>query len=216
MLACLSINWIDLIQIFLIRSLLVYFFEFDFSISKFVTFSISSILLQTIFSKSFRHLIIKFILDLTSSCRRFMREIIDNLQRKILDENKNLLLCAHLSLCASSAKRSLDVVERRSCHHSLLLSCILNIESRIARQITLSASSSAKTELKDLFSWISLSSSWSSWRWSCVVENSSYLLLWACYLCSACNSNIEERYAWRFVWFSRRSTRMKQFLTLFY
>jgi hypothetical protein len=50
MLACSSINWIDLIQIFLMRSLLVDSREFDFSISKFVTFSISSILLQTICS----------------------------------------------------------------------------------------------------------------------------------------------------------------------
>ncbi len=160
--------------------------------------------------------IIKFILDLTSSCRRLMRETTDSLQRKILDENKNLLSCAHLPLCASPAKRPLGAVERRSCHHSLLLPCILNIGSRTARQITLSASSSAKTELENLFSWISLSSSWFSWRWSWVVENSSYLLLWACYLYSACNLNIEERYAWRFVWFSRRSTRMRQFLTLFY
>jgi hypothetical protein len=53
-----SINWIDLIQIFLMRSLFVDSFEFDFSISKFVTFSISSILLQTICSKSLRRLII--------------------------------------------------------------------------------------------------------------------------------------------------------------
>jgi hypothetical protein len=58
MLACLSINWIDLIQIFLMRSLLVDSFEFDFSISKFVTFSISSILLQTIYSKNLRRLMI--------------------------------------------------------------------------------------------------------------------------------------------------------------
>jgi hypothetical protein len=56
--ACSLINWIDLIQIFLMRSLLVDLLEFDFLISKFVTFSISSILLQTICSKSLRRLMI--------------------------------------------------------------------------------------------------------------------------------------------------------------
>ncbi len=56
--ACSSINWIDLIQIFLMRSLFVDSLEFDFSISKFVTFSILSILLQTICSKNLRRLTI--------------------------------------------------------------------------------------------------------------------------------------------------------------
>jgi hypothetical protein len=56
--ACSSINWIDLIQIFLMRSLLVNSLEFDFLISKFVTFSISSILLQTICSENLRRLMI--------------------------------------------------------------------------------------------------------------------------------------------------------------
>ncbi len=46
-------------------------------------------------------IIIKFILDLTSFYRRFMRKITDNNQRKSLDENKNLLLCAYLFFCAS-------------------------------------------------------------------------------------------------------------------
>jgi hypothetical protein len=122
-------------------------------------------------------IIIKIILDLTSFRRRFMRETIENLKRKILDENKNFCLCAHLFFCASSTRRSLDVVERRNCHHSLFSSCVLIIRSRITRQITLVISSSAKTELKNLFSWISLSSSWLSWRWSWVVENLSYSLL---------------------------------------
>ncbi len=58
MLAYSSINWIDLIQIFLMHLLLVDSSEFDFSILKFVTFSISSILLQTICSKSLRRLMI--------------------------------------------------------------------------------------------------------------------------------------------------------------
>jgi hypothetical protein len=58
MFACSSINWIDLIQIFLMRLLLADLFEFDFSILKFVTSSISNILLQTICSKSLRRLMI--------------------------------------------------------------------------------------------------------------------------------------------------------------
>jgi hypothetical protein len=58
MLVCSSINWIYLIQIFLMRSLLVNSREVDFLISKFVTFLISNILLQTICSKSLRRLII--------------------------------------------------------------------------------------------------------------------------------------------------------------
>jgi hypothetical protein len=53
MLACSSINWIDLIQIFLMRLLLADSSEFDFSILKFVTSSISSILLQTSVQKVF-------------------------------------------------------------------------------------------------------------------------------------------------------------------
>ncbi len=95
-------------------------------------------------------------------------------REKFSYENKNLLLCAHLFFCASLTKRSLDVVERRNCHHFSLSSCVLIIKSRIARQITLTVSSSTKTELKHLFSWISLSSFWSSWRWSWIVESLSY------------------------------------------
>jgi hypothetical protein len=90
-------------------------------------------------------IIIKIILDLTSSRRRLMRKIIDDLKRKILDENKNLFLCAHLFFCASSTRFSLDVVERRNCHHSHFSSCVLIIRSRITRQIALVISSSAKT-----------------------------------------------------------------------
>jgi predicted metal-dependent hydrolase len=122
-------------------------------------------------------IIIKIILDLTSSRRRLMRKTIDDLKRKILDENKNFFLCAHLSLCASSTRRSLSVVERRNCRHSHFSSCVLIIRSRITRQIASVISSSAKTELKDLFSWINLSSSWFFWLWSWVVENLSYSLL---------------------------------------
>ncbi len=121
-------------------------------------------------------IIIKFILDWTSSRRRLMQKIIDNLKRKILDENKNLLLCAHLFFCASLTKRSLNVVKRRNCHHSFLSSCVLIIKSRITRQITLIISSSTKIELKDLFSWINSSSFWSSWRWSWIVESLLYFL----------------------------------------
>jgi hypothetical protein len=58
MLACSSINWIDLIQIFLMRSLLADSFEFDSSILKFVTFSISNIRSQMICSKNLRRLMI--------------------------------------------------------------------------------------------------------------------------------------------------------------
>jgi hypothetical protein len=43
---------------------------------------------------------------------------------------------------------------------------IIIIKSRITRQITLIISSLTKIELKDLFSWISLSSFWFFWRWS--------------------------------------------------
>jgi hypothetical protein len=97
-------------------------------------------------------------------------------REKLSYENKNFLLCAHLFFCASLTRRLLDVVERRNCHHSLLSSCVLIIRNRTARQITLAVSSSAKIELKDLFSWINLSSFWSSWRWSWIVENLSYSL----------------------------------------
>jgi hypothetical protein len=134
-------------------------------------FEMSMYVLHMYFIYTF-YIIIKFILDLTSFCQRLIRKTIDNLQRKTLDENKNLLLCAYLLLCASSTKRSLNVVERRNCHHFFLSSCVLIIKSRIARQITLSVSLLAKTELKDLFSWNSLSSFWFFWRWSWVVENS--------------------------------------------
>jgi hypothetical protein len=106
------------------------------------------------------------------SCKRLL--II--YREKLSYENKNPFLCAHLFFCASLIKRSLDVVERRNCHHSFLSSCVLIIKSRIARQITLAVSSSAKIELEDLFSWINLSSFWFFWRWSWVVENLSYSL----------------------------------------
>ncbi len=131
----------------------------------------------TFINMCFDIIIIKIILDLTSSRRRFMRKIIDDLKRKILDENKNLFLCVHLLFCASSIRRSLNVVERRNCHHFYFSSCVLIIKSRITRQIALVISSSAKTELENLFSWISLSSSWSLWRWSWVVESLSYFFL---------------------------------------
>jgi hypothetical protein len=122
-------------------------------------------------------IIIKIILDLTSFCRRLMRKIIDDLKKKILDENKDLFLCAHLFFCASSTKRSLSVVERWNCHHFHFSSCVLIIRNRITRQIALIISSSTKTEIKNLFSWINLSSFWSFWLWSWVVENLSYFLL---------------------------------------
>ncbi len=112
------------------------------------------------FKYNLDNIIIKIILDLTSSRRRLMRKIIDNLRKNILDENKNFFLCAHLFFCASSTRRSLNVVERRNCHHFLFSSCVLIIKSRITRQIALIISSSTKTELKNLFSWISLLSFW--------------------------------------------------------
>jgi hypothetical protein len=95
-------------------------------------------------------------------------------KRKFSYENKNLLFCVHLFFCASLIKRSLNVVERRNCHHFFLPSCVLIIRSRTAQQIILAVSSSTKIELKDLFSWISLSSSWFFWRWLWIVESLSY------------------------------------------
>ncbi len=85
-------------------------------------------------------------------------KIIDNLKRKIPDENKNLLLCIYLIFCASLIKRSRNVVKRRNCHHFLLFSCVIIIKNRTPRQIIFSVSSSTKIELKNLFSWMSLSS----------------------------------------------------------
>jgi hypothetical protein len=97
-------------------------------------------------------IIIKFILDLTLFRRRFMRKFINNLKKKILDKNKNLFLCIYLFFCASSIKRSLNVVERRNCHHFFLFLCVLIIKNRITRQIALLISSLTKIKLKDLFS----------------------------------------------------------------
>ncbi len=131
-------------------------------------------MIQTNWTIFWKFIIIKIILDLTSSRRRFMRKIIDNLKRKTLDENKNLFLCVHLFFCASSTRRSLNVVERRNCHHFHFSSCVLIIRNRITRQIVLTISSLTKTELKNLFSWINLSSFWFFWRWSWIVENLSY------------------------------------------
>jgi hypothetical protein len=116
--------------------------------------------------KIFIFIIIKIILDLTSSLRRFMRESYWWLQRKILNENKNFFLCARSRFDTALIKLMRQVIAWRSCHHHHLSLCLLSIWSHTARQVIRSTSSSAKIVLINSFSWISWSSSWFFWRWS--------------------------------------------------
>ncbi len=110
-------------------------------------------------------IIIKIILDLTSSLRRLMRKSYWWLQRKILNENKNLFLYARSRLDIALTKSLRKVIAWRSYHHHHLSLCLLSIWNHTARQVTRSTSSSGKTVLINSFSWINWSSFWFSWRW---------------------------------------------------
>jgi hypothetical protein len=114
-------------------------------------------------------IIIKIILDLTSSLRRFMRKNYWRLQKKILNENKNLFLYARSRFDFALTELLRRIIAWRSFHHHFLSLCLLNIWNRTARQVIWSASSSTKIVLINSFSWINWSSLWFFWRWSKVV-----------------------------------------------
>jgi hypothetical protein len=116
--------------------------------------------------KKIEFIIIKIILDLTLSLRRFMRKSYWWLQKKIFNDYKNLFLYARSRFDCALIKSLREIIAWRSCHHHHLSLCLLNIWSRIARQVIRSALSSTKTVLINSFSWISWSSFWFFWRWS--------------------------------------------------
>jgi hypothetical protein len=117
-------------------------------------------ILKFVFDKSRRFcfrfiiIIIKIILDLTSSLWRFMQKNYWWLQRKILTKNKNFFLYARSYFDTALIKLLRKAIAWRNCHHHHLFLCLLNIWSYTARQVIQLTSSSTKIVLINSFSWI--------------------------------------------------------------
>jgi MFS superfamily sulfate permease-like transporter len=97
-----------------------------FILTKIVYLNFLNVICDEIFKNDII-IIIKIILDLISFLRRFMRKNYWRLQRKILNENKNLFLyvCSRFNSALIEFLRR--IIAWWNCHHHFLSLCLLSI-----------------------------------------------------------------------------------------